>query len=88
MTGPITMIEPVPGACGEAERRAVLMCRICWLPRVWRLPLADGAERWREFLAIAAGATGDRYAMLEFVERDAPECFLRDAATLKSWLIP
>ena len=53
-----------------------------------RLPLADGAERWREFLAIAAGAAGDRYAMLEFVERDAPECFLRDAATLKSWLIP
>ena len=51
-----------------------------------RLPLADGADRWREFLAIAAGAPGDRYAMLEFVERDAPECFLRDAATLKAWL--
>jgi 3-dehydroshikimate dehydratase len=47
-----------------------------------RLPLADGAERWHEFLRLAAGAAGDRYAMLEFVERDSPECFLRDAATL------
>lgn len=51
-----------------------------------RLPLSDGAARWSEFLQLAAEAPGDRYAMLEFVERDAPECFLRDAATLKSWL--
>jgi len=55
-----------------------------------RLPLADGAARWHEFLTLAdtAPALGERYAMLEFVERDAPECFLRDAATLKSWLTP
>ena len=51
-----------------------------------RLPLADGAERWRNFLDLALTAPGDRYAMLEFVEGDAPANFLRDAATLKSWL--
>ena len=51
-----------------------------------RLPLADGAERWRKFLEVADDAACDRYAMLEFVERDAPECFLRDALTLKEWL--
>jgi len=58
-----------------------------WRPTpMERLPLADGSVRWHEFLEIAAGAPGDRYAMLEFVERDAPECYLRDAATLKAWL--
>ena len=25
------------------------MCRICWLPRVWRLPLADGRRVFMEF---------------------------------------
>ena len=53
-----------------------------------RLPLADGAARWRGFLDLAATAPGDRYAMLEFVEGDAPASFLRDAATLKGWLSP
>ncbi len=53
-----------------------------------RLPLADGAARWRSFLDLAVTAPGDRYAMLEFVEDDAPANFLRDAATLKSWLNP
>ncbi|MEO6876665.1 MAG: TIM barrel protein [Opitutaceae bacterium] len=51
-----------------------------------RLPLAAGAERWRRFLEVAETAAGDRYALLEFVEDDAPANFLRDAATLKSWL--
>ena len=51
-----------------------------------RLPLVEGADRWRAFLDVAATAPGDRYAMLEFVEGDSPANFLRDAATLKSWL--
>jgi 3-dehydroshikimate dehydratase len=51
-----------------------------------RQPLAEGAERWTEFLRHAAAAPGDRYAMLEFVQADAPENFLRDAATLNTWL--
>ncbi len=51
-----------------------------------RRPLGEGAERWGSYLAAAAEAPGDRYALLEFVERDAPECFLRDAAVLRGWL--
>lgn len=54
-----------------------------------RLPLAEGTARWAEFLQLAAAAPeipGGRYAMLEFVENDAPESFLRDAPVLKAWL--
>lgn len=53
-----------------------------------RRPLAEGTERWRKFLDEAATIPGDRCAMLEFVENDAPENLLRDAATLLSWLKP
>lgn len=57
----------------------------------WRTPqerfaLADGAARWKRFLVAAHRAPGDRGAMLEFVPGDAPENFLRDAATLLTWL--
>jgi len=51
-----------------------------------RRPLAEGAERWQKFLAMAAAVPGDRYAMLEFVMNDDPEAFKSDAATLRSWL--
>lgn len=54
-----------------------------------RLALSVGAARWAEFLRLANTApeiSGGRYAMLEFVEDDAPESFLRDAAVLKGWL--
>ncbi len=51
-----------------------------------RRPLAEGAERWRKFLAAARRAPGDRGAMLEFVRDEAPKNFLRDAATLKALL--
>ena len=53
-----------------------------------RRPLIEGKERWRKFLAEAATIPGDSSAMLEFVENDAPENFLRDAAILQSWLKP
>lgn len=51
-----------------------------------RLELAEGEAEWRAYLELAGRAPGDRYAMLEFVKDDAPEQFLRDAATLKRWL--
>ena len=51
-----------------------------------RQPLAEGAERWTNFLHLAASAPGDRYAMLEFVQGDAPENFMRDAAVLRELL--
>lgn len=51
-----------------------------------RCPLGEGAAVWADYLAAAATAAGDRYALLEFVEGDAPENFLRDAAVLRGWL--
>lgn len=57
-----------------------------WQAVTKRSPLEEGSERWSHFLQAAEEALGDRYAMLEFVKDDAPENFLRDAATLRSWL--
>lgn len=51
-----------------------------------RRPLSEGTAVWRDYLAAAKTAAGDRYALLEFVEQDAPENFLRDAAVLREWL--
>jgi len=51
-----------------------------------RCSLAEGEERWKKFLAAARKIPGDRGALLEFVQDDLPENFLRDAATLKQWL--
>ncbi|MDB6169959.1 MAG: sugar phosphate isomerase [Verrucomicrobia bacterium] len=77
--------------CAEDLRR--LLPRVThlhvyhWKPSsTVRLPLGEGAARWRDFLGVAARDARDRHAMLEFVEGDAPENFLRDAATLKKWL--
>ena len=57
-----------------------------WPTAAERHPLADGAERWAAFWPLIRQAPGDRFALLEFVTDDAPEAFLRDAATLKAWL--
>ncbi len=51
-----------------------------------RRPLAEGEDLWRDYLAQAGDPNRTRYALLEFVEDDAPEAFLRDAATLLQWL--
>ncbi|MCF7688842.1 MAG: sugar phosphate isomerase/epimerase [Cephaloticoccus sp.] len=51
-----------------------------------RRPLAEGRERWQKFLTVAAGISGNRCAMLEFVEHDDPASFLRDAAVLQEML--
>ena len=57
-----------------------------WPTAAERLPLAEGTERWGAFWPLLRQAPGDRYALLEFVQGDAPEAFLRDAATLRGWL--
>jgi 3-dehydroshikimate dehydratase len=49
-----------------------------------RLPLADGAADWRNYLACAAAAPDDRCAYLEFVRDDSIEAFGQDAATLRA----
>jgi len=51
-----------------------------------RLPLADGEAGWMQYLRKIASSGRDHFAMLEFVQDDAPESFVRDAATLKQWL--
>ncbi len=57
-----------------------------WYPAQERWPLADGALDWQEYLKPIAAASGDHDALIEFVKDDAPEQFLQDAATLKTWL--
>lgn len=47
-----------------------------------RHPLADGVEEWRQYLAAAATAPGDRWALLEFVKDNDPAQFMHDAQTL------
>lgn len=51
-----------------------------------RHPLADGADEWRQYLAVMRASGRPHGALLEFVPGEAPEAFLRDAATLKAWL--
>lgn len=57
-----------------------------WPTSADRHALAEGAERWGRFWPLLKQAPGDRYALLEFVQKDEPAAFLRDAATLCEWL--
>ncbi len=59
-----------------------------WPTGAERHALAEGEARWAEFLAVLKALPGERFALLEFVQGDAPEAFLRDAATLARWLGP
>lgn len=47
-----------------------------------RLPLADGADRWREYLRIAASDGKDRGCLLEFMPDDRPESLPEESGTL------
>ena len=51
-----------------------------------RRPLAQGANTWSRRLDLVRSTGRDHYALIEFVQDDAPEAFLRDAATLQAWL--
>jgi sugar phosphate isomerase/epimerase len=51
-----------------------------------RLPLEDGETEWLEYLLQVRDLPKDRFALLEFVREDAPNQFVQDATTLKSWL--
>jgi hypothetical protein len=50
------------------------------------MPLADGAGVWPARLEIVRSTGRDHYALIEFVQDDAPEVFLQDAETLRRWL--
>lgn len=51
-----------------------------------RRPLSEAKEEWQHYLAIAKTSSKQHPVMLEFVENDSPEAFLRDAKTLLEWL--
>lgn len=51
-----------------------------------RKALAVGETDWQQYLGKVKQVAGNRYALLEFVEDDDPDAFLRDAAILKVWL--
>lgn len=52
-----------------------------------RLLLAEAEQNWLRYLKSVAATGHEHFALLEFVKDDAPEIFLRDAATLKQWLV-
>ncbi len=90
-----TYWQPHTGGSAErnlAELKALLPSlahvHCYWWEAQKRLPLAQGAADWRQYLALAAQAKGDRTVYIEFVQDDAPANFLADAATLKNWLSP
>lgn len=51
-----------------------------------RYPLASSAKDWAVYLEKIDAVPGDRWALLEFVPDDAPDAFIRDAATLRRWI--
>ncbi len=51
-----------------------------------REPLTAGYADWQQYLDKISHVVGERFAMLEFVQDDTPEAFLRDATTLRGWL--
>lgn len=51
-----------------------------------QLSLAEGEERWAEFLAELRTISGERFLGLEFVKGGTEDQFRDDAVTLKRWL--
>lgn len=51
-----------------------------------RRPLSEAKNEWAEYLTIVKESPHDHPVLLEFVENDSPEAFLRDAKTLLEWL--
>lgn len=51
-----------------------------------RLPLQGGAAKWQPCLEKIRAIPGEHRLMMEFVQNDAPEQLLTDAACLRGWL--
>ena len=58
----------------------------CWPEPGARRPLAEGQAEWLHYFNIVRLSGRDHPVMLEFVQDDSPENFLRDAQTLRGWL--
>jgi sugar phosphate isomerase/epimerase len=80
-----------PGAeSEEAASMGGLRAVLPWLVHVHvnqgRRPLSEGADVWRRWLDVVQSTGREHYALIEFVQDDAPEAFARDAATLRGWV--
>jgi len=53
---------------------------------VERRPLAEGFDVWKRYLRAVSGRDEPRWAMLEFVRDDNPDCLAAEAATLRELL--
>lgn len=88
-----------PSGLSPKQNLAGLTAILPWLTNVhvfsWRV--VDGQRErirldaktgeWAQYLAQIATTGRDHYAMIEFVRDNAPENFLKDAETLKKWLM-
>lgn len=91
--GARTLWQPPHGMSRQA-RIASLHALLPWLENLhvfhWnnreRQPLAGGEALWREVLHITAAQPRDHAVLLEFIAKDDPQQFLRDAATLRRWV--
>jgi len=78
----------------EPTRLEGLRALLPWLSHVHaphrrggtRMPLADGADLWPQRLEIVRSSGRHHYVLIEFVQDDAPDVFLQDAATLLEWI--
>jgi sugar phosphate isomerase/epimerase len=57
-----------------------------WPEDFFRHPLADGTERWKEYVAAVRTTDRDHFMLLEFVKDDSPEQVTEDAKALMSIL--
>ena len=49
-----------------------------------RRPLAEGRDRWSQYLSLVSTVTHDPWTFIEFVQDNKPAGFMRDARTLQA----
>ena len=90
-----TLWQP-PAGLGEEECLAGLAAVVgrlshvhafhWWPDATHRLPLAEGAARWRRYLSLIRKSGKDPDVLLEFVPGDDPEVLAREAGSLRGLL--
>ena len=85
-----TYWQPLAAPPDEPSRLVGLRSVLPWLAHLHvdqgRQPLAEHQAEWAARLDLVRSTGRAHYALIEFVENDAPEAFLCDAATLKTWM--
>lgn len=73
---------------GSPERNTVneTIRMLKWPDDFFRHPLAEGAGRWKAYIAAVRSTGRDHFALLEFVAGDSPEQVIEDAKSLMSIL--